>query len=423
MSQEHAVIRRAEVMDLSTVESVARATWPVAYADIIPDEVQRRLLDRWYSRESLSHALAAPGSSFFVAESSGEVIGFAQFVRRSPESVELTRIYVLPDRQRRGIGMRLLDAGLTEFAAEGLKHLTVEVERDNRSGRRFYERAGFAEPRQVTRDVQGFVLSLVEYRRPILWRLLSGLAMGESPRWHENRLWLSDWGAQEIVAIDLDGNREVVVRTPFSLPFCIDWLRDGRLLIVSGRASRVLRREMDGSLATHADLRALSDKTWNEIVMDGRGNAYVNGVAGTLALVAPDGSVRQVAAGLAFPNRMLVTPDNATLIVAESHARRLTAFGIAADGGLSNRRVWADLGDGVPDGICMDTDNAVWYADVPNKRCVRVREGGAVLQKIDVDRACFACTLGGADKRTLFMIVAEWRGMEHIPEVARARTG
>jgi ribosomal protein S18 acetylase RimI-like enzyme len=168
MSQERAVIRRAEVTDLSKVETVARATWPVAYAGIIPDEVQRRLLDRWYSRESLSQALGAQGSSFFVAESSGNVIGFAQFVRRSAESAELTRIYVLPDRQRSGIGQRLLDAGLTEFAAEGLTHLTVEVERDNVQGRRFYERAGFAEPREVTRDVQGFVLTLVEYRRPLL---------------------------------------------------------------------------------------------------------------------------------------------------------------------------------------------------------------------------------------------------------------
>jgi ribosomal protein S18 acetylase RimI-like enzyme len=171
MSQERPVIRRAEVADLSKVETVARATWPVAYAGIIPDEVQRRLLDSWYSPESLSRALAAQGSSFFVAESSGDVIGFAQFVRRSGESVELTRIYVLPDKQRSGVGMRLLDAGLTEFAGEGLKHLTVEVERDNGNGRRFYERSGFAEPRQLTRDVQGYVLALVEYRHPILGRL------------------------------------------------------------------------------------------------------------------------------------------------------------------------------------------------------------------------------------------------------------
>ena len=110
-------------------------------------------------------------------------------------------------------------------------------------------------------------------------------------------------------------------------------------------------------------------------------------------------------------------------MLAESHARRLTAFEIAPDGGLWNRRVWADLGGGVPDGICIDAENAVWYGDVPNKCCVRVREAGAVLQTIDLDRGCFACTLGGTDERTLLLIVAEWRGMEQIPEAARARTG
>ena len=171
MSPERAVIRRAEVTDLSKVETVARATWPVAYAGIIPDEVQRRLLDSWYSPESLRRALAAQGASFFVAESRGEVIGFAQFVRRSSESVELTRIYVLPDWQRSGIGMRLLAVGLAEFTEEGLKQVTVQVERENRNGRRFYERAGFAESRGLSHDVQGFVLSLVEYRRPIRGRL------------------------------------------------------------------------------------------------------------------------------------------------------------------------------------------------------------------------------------------------------------
>lgn len=259
--------------------------------------------------------------------------------------------------------------------------------------------------------------------QPEVEGLLTGLAMGESPRWHENRLWLSDWGAKEIVAVDPDGNSEVVVRTPFDLPFCIDWLRDGRLLVVSGRESLLLRREPDGSLATHADLRGISDKGWNEIVVDGRGNIYINGGPGIIALITPDGSARQVADGIAFPNGMAVMPDNSTLIVAESHGKKLTAFDISVDGGLSNRRVWADLGGGVPDGICIDADHAVWYADVPNKRCVRVREGGEVLQTVSVDRGCFACMLGGADKRTLFIVTAEWRGMENIAEVARARTG
>jgi len=248
---------------------------------------------------------------------------------------------------------------------------------------------------------------------------LTGLAIGESPRWHEGRLWLSNWGAQEVVAVDLDGRSEIVARVPTTIPFCIDWLPDGRLLVVSGREGLLLRREPDGTLVTHADLTGLSAHAWNEIVVDGRGNAYVNGIGfdllgggefapGIVALVTPDGSARQVADGVAFPNGMVVTPDNSTLILAESYGGRLTAFDIAADGRLSNRRIWAELAGGAPDGICLDAENAVWYADVPNKRCVRVREGGEVLQTIDLDRGCFACALGGEDRRTLFMLAAEW---------------
>jgi len=261
--------------------------------------------------------------------------------------------------------------------------------------------------------------------------LMSGIAFGESPRWHDGRLWFADWGAQELIAADLEGRSEVVVRVPSS-PFSIDWSPEGRLLIVSGPEGVLLRRESDGSLVTHADLSGLSDHPWNEIVVDGRGNAYVNNIGfefpcgefapGTVALLAPDGSVRQVADGVAFPNGMAVTPDDSTLIVAESYANELTAFDIAEDGGLSNRRVWADLGDGVPDGLCFDAEGAVWYADVPNKRCVRVREGGEVLQTIDLDRGCFACMLGGPDGKTLFLVAQEWRGMESAAD-EEERTG
>ena len=158
------------------------------------------------------------------------------------------------------------------------------------------------------------------------------------------------------------------------------------------------------------------------MVVDGRGNAYVGNTSfdfpggefapGILALVTPDGSARQVADGVAFPNGIVVTPDNSTLIVAESYGNRLTAFDIASDGSLSNQRVWADLDGGVPDGICLDAEGAVWYGDVPNKRCVRVREGGEVLQTIYLDRGCFACMLGGTDGRTLFMVAREWGGLE-----------
>lgn len=249
--------------------------------------------------------------------------------------------------------------------------------------------------------------------------LMTGIAFGESPRWHDDRLWFSDWGAQEVVAVDLEGKSEVVIRMPAS-PFCFDWLPDGRLLIVSASDGLLLRREPDGALVTHADLSNLSDHPWNDIVVDGRGNAYVGNIGfdfsggefapGILALVTPDGSSRQVADGVAFPNGVVVTPDSSTLILAESYGNRLTAFDIAADGSLSNRRVWADLAGGVPDGICLDAEGAVWYGDVPNRRCVRVREGGEVLQKIDLDRGCFACMLGGPDGKTLFMVAQEWGG-------------
>ena len=167
IGRERTVVRRAELADLSRVERVARATWPVAYAGIIPDEVQRRLLDTWYSPERLSQDLVAPGSTFLVAERSGDLVGFAQYVRRSAESVELTRIYVLPGGQRSGIGGRLLGTALAEFADEGLKRLTVAVEQENLVGRRFYEKMGFSEPRGLIHELHGYSLKLVEYRRAI----------------------------------------------------------------------------------------------------------------------------------------------------------------------------------------------------------------------------------------------------------------
>lgn len=252
--------------------------------------------------------------------------------------------------------------------------------------------------------------------------LLSDLVIGESPRWHEDRLWFCHWREHEIIAVGTDGHSEVVTRDPSSSPHSIEWLPDGRLLIVPGSEEKkglLLRQERDGSVVIHADLRELSDR-WNEIVVDGRGNVYVNEVGfdflaflsgkaefapGIIALVTPDGSVRQVADGIEFANGMVVTPDNATLIVAESFGGRLTAFDIDADGSLSNRRVWADgLG---PDGICVDADGAVWTS-IAGKDCVRVREGGDVLQRIELDRSPFACMLGGPDRRTLFIMAAEW---------------
>jgi sugar lactone lactonase YvrE len=262
--------------------------------------------------------------------------------------------------------------------------------------------------------------------------LLSGVAFGESPRWHEGRLWFSDWSAEELLAVDLDGRAELIVRVP-SFPFSFDWLPDGRLLIVSARRRAVLTLEPDGSLVTYADLSGVSDPPpGNEIVIDGRGNAYVNGggfdlmagepfAPGIIALVTPDGSVRQVADGIAFPNGMAITADGCTLIAAESYAGRLTGFDIAENGGLENRRVWAQRDGAAPDGICIDAGGAVWYADVPNHRCVRIREGGEVLEEVQADRGCFACMLGGEDGRTLFIVAREWDSTVMIAE--QERTG
>jgi sugar lactone lactonase YvrE len=256
--------------------------------------------------------------------------------------------------------------------------------------------------------------------------LMTGLAFGESPRWHDGRLWLSDWGAGEVLAVTADGKSEVMARVQ-TFPFCIDWLPDGRLLVVAGGDASVLRQEGDGSLVTHAALASLTTKPWNEIVVDGQGRAYVNSIGfdfpdgefapGLIALVSPDGSAQQVASDLAFPNGMALTPDGSTLIVAESYAARLTAFSVGPDGQLADRRVWADLGEGAaPDGICLDASGAIWYADVPNKRCVRVREGGEVLRTVDLELGCFSCALDSTGS-TLFMVALDWP-----PDMA-ARTG
>jgi sugar lactone lactonase YvrE len=262
--------------------------------------------------------------------------------------------------------------------------------------------------------------------------LLTGLAFGESPRWHEGRLWVADWGAKEILAVTAEGEREVIVRVSFpSFPLCFDWLPDGHLLLVSAREGRLLRLEPGGDLVTHADLSGLARKgyPWNEIVVDGRGNVYLNNqgfdfpggqfAPGTIALLTPDGTLRQVAEGIAFPNGMAVTPDNSTLIVAESYGNRLTAFDIDADGSLSHRRIWAETGGDHPDGICLDADGMIWYADVGNKHCVRVREGGEVLHTIELDRGCFACMLGGTDGQALFVVATEWKGAEQMADGSR----
>jgi sugar lactone lactonase YvrE len=262
--------------------------------------------------------------------------------------------------------------------------------------------------------------------------LANDLVIGESARWHDERLWLSNWGAAEILTFDLDGRRDLVTEVPTTIPFSIDWLPNGQLLVVSGSEQRLLRQEPDGSLVDHADLTGLPGGL-NEIVVDGRGTIYLNGgndfypdegvAPGFIAAITPDGTVRQVADGIAFPNGMAVPEDNSILIIAESFAGKLTAFDITDDGGLTHRRTFAEV---LADGICMDAEGAVWtpswYDDGPC--CLRVADGGQVLDRIQLEQAGFACALGGPDGRTLFMLSADWHMAEDFNDnLNRLTTG
>lgn len=246
---------------------------------------------------------------------------------------------------------------------------------------------------------------------------LSGLCFGEGPRWHDGRLWFSDFYVHQVRAVDESGKAETIVEVP-GRPSGLGWRPDGTLLIVS-MTDRRLMRFGSGKLAVEAELESLATGPCNDMVVDGLGRAYVGNFgydrhAGEeprttcLIRVDPDGSVHKAADDLLFPNGTVITPDGQTLIVGETFAHRLTAFDVAADGTLSNKRLWAAIDGCYPDGICLDAEGAIWYADVPGKRCVRVREGGQVLQTIELDRGCFACTLGGPDRQTLFIMAAEY---------------
>lgn len=247
--------------------------------------------------------------------------------------------------------------------------------------------------------------------------LIDGLAFGESPRWHDGRLWLSDWAAGEVLAVDpAAGSREVVARVD-AFPFCLAFDTEGRLLVVTGDG-RLLRRSDDGALTPIAYLSALSDHPLNELVCAPGGLLFLNGIGydiagedpheGFVAVLGPDGPARRVAEGLAFPNGMAVVDDGATLLVAESHAGRISAFTIDPDGDLSQRRTWAAVPDSAPDGICADPQGGVWYGDVPNQCAVRVAEGGEILDRVTTDRGCFAVALG--PDRTLFCVTMRWGG-------------
>jgi len=272
----------------------------------------------------------------------------------------------------------------------------------------------------------------IEYLPPAR-TLLTGLAMVESARWHDGRLWFAHWGAGEVVAVDMDGHAEVMAAGPARMGWSIDWLPDGRL-ITTGESVTV--SESGGAAAT------LREHGANEVVVDPRGHVYVNGAdfdfagggtpePGWIDLVAPDGSSRRVAEDIQFPNGMVVTPDGSTLVVSESFAGRLTAFDIGDDGGLTGRRVWADgLG---PDGIGVDAEGAIWAqtADTfahsnrpgaPAGACVRVLDGGEVSHRIDTELPCFSCVLGGPEGGHLFLLCNEFEGIDRAVAVQERRS-
>lgn len=260
--------------------------------------------------------------------------------------------------------------------------------------------------------------------------VLDGFSYLECPRWHDGRLWVSDFYTEKVVAIDGRGGAEVVAEVP-GQPSGLGFLPDGRLLVVSMRDHRVLVRDEPGRLTEHADLSGVVSGVLNDMVVDDRGRAWVGNFGfdlmggaplryTTLTRVDPDGSVAVAAEDLGFPNGMVILPGG-VLVVAETFAGRLTAFDIGEDGELSGRRVWAqfgetprtdDVGEAVaalevaPDGICADAEGAIWVADAVHNRVLRVREGGRIVDEIDAGTGVFACMLGGDDGRTLYLCAA-----------------
>jgi sugar lactone lactonase YvrE len=245
--------------------------------------------------------------------------------------------------------------------------------------------------------------------------LLDKLAFPEGPRWHDGRLYFSDMHAHKVIAVDMNGKTETICEVP-NRPSGLGWLPDGRMLVVSMTDRKLMRLERDG-LKVHADLSKLAGWDCNDMVVDKKGRAYVGNFGydlhqnaeqreADLVMVTPQGKASVVANGLQFPNGAVITRDDKTLIVGESMGRRLSAFDIAADGTLSNRRVWAELAPALPDGICLDAEGAIWSSSPFTNETIRVFEGGRVAESIKTDQMSIACALGGPDGKTLFLLTA-----------------
>ncbi len=261
--------------------------------------------------------------------------------------------------------------------------------------------------------------------------LIDGFRFLEGPRWHEGRLWMSDMGGGKVYTLSETGALEVLVEVPND-PSGLGFLPDGTPLIVSMQDRRVLRLEA-GELVCHADLSALVGEKPNDMVVDRLGRAYVGNFGydieaeadyqpANLVLVLPTGEARVVADDLAVPNGTVILDGGETLVVAESLGHRLTAFDIAADGSLSGRRIYANLGNHDPDGICLDQDGGIWVSCFAQDVYLRVLEGGEVTDRVPVPgRRAVACQLGGTDGRTLFCLTCEATWEEICAGGARAR--
>jgi sugar lactone lactonase YvrE len=254
--------------------------------------------------------------------------------------------------------------------------------------------------------------------------LLEGLYFGEGPRWHEGRLWFSDFYDHAVKSVDESGDARVELQLD-DQPSGLGWLPDGRLLVVAMKERAVKRLDAEG-LVLHADISALTAHLCNDMVVDSDGSAWVGNFGfdldndlesrggevfkehplANLVRVDADGSVHLAAQGMHFPNGSVVTPDGKTLIVAETLAGRLSAFTINGDKSLSDRRVWADIEGVAADGICLNENNQVWVANAAGPEVILVEEGGNITQRVQTSQNCYACMLGGADGKTLFALTA-----------------
>jgi sugar lactone lactonase YvrE len=270
---------------------------------------------------------------------------------------------------------------------------------------------------------------------------IEGLRFGECPRWHDGRLWYVDFYDGTVLSAGESGDVRVEVEVPGE-PAGLGWLPDGRLLVVSRKPRTVLRVEADGRLVDHGDLNPTATFYGNDMVVDAAGRAYVGNFGfdldrfieerGQVALVEPpgpptapliridpDGSAHVAAPDLSFPNGTVITPDGGTLIVAETLAGRLTAFDRGDDGELTGRRVWAELPWCAPDGICLDAKGQVWVANAIARECILVAEGGDIVDRVATSQNSFACMLGSADRRTLYVMTAP-TSTESVVSVSRS---